>query len=107
MQWQNNSLILMLRNLTLTSYLWIALGLGFGIFGAYLSYQWRYTGFRLLPMPLGIILVGLGMTLCGLTNGFTDHSPLGRQFKRIGAFSLIVGIAVTGYFAYSTGYLLN
>ena len=97
----------MLRNLTFNSIIWILLGLGFFFGGAYLTYKWRYTGIRLLPMPIGILFVGIAMTLCGVTNGFTDHTPLGRKFKKIGAFLFIVGIPLIGYVGYNSGFLLN
>jgi hypothetical protein len=103
-QWQNSTIVLMLRNLTFNSIIWIALGLGFFFFGAYLTYKWRFTGFRLIPMAMGIIFIGVGMTLCGMTNGFTDHTPLGRKFKKIGAFLLIVGFPLVGYIGWNTGF---
>ena len=107
MQWQNNILVSMFRNLTLNSVVWMLLGLGFTFFGAYLTYKWRFYGFRLLPMPIGITFIGIAMILCGVTNGFTDHSPLGRKFKKIGAFLFIVGIPLVGYIAYNSGFLFN
>ena len=99
MQWQNSTPVLMLRNLTLTSYFWILLGLGFTLGGTYLTYKWRMMTMQ-LPMTVGFIMVGIGMISCGITNGFTDHTPLGRKLKRIGAFLLIVGITPIAYIAY-------
>jgi energy-coupling factor transporter transmembrane protein EcfT len=90
----------MLRNLTLNSVIWIILGIGFFLGGAYLTFKWRSYGIMLLGMPIGIFLVGIAMILCGITNGFTDHSPLGRKLKKIGAFLFIVGIPPIGYVAY-------
>lgn len=107
MQWQNSTVVLMLRNLTFNSIVWIVLGVGFSIFAAYFAYKWRYMGFRLLPLPIGILFIGIGMILCGMTNGFTDHTPLGRKLKKIGAFLLIVGIPLAGYVGYNSGFLLN
>lgn len=106
-QWQSSILVSMFRNLTLNSIVWMILGIGISLFGAYLTYKWRYTGFRLLPMPVGIIFIGIGMILCGMTNGFTDHTPLGRKLKKIGAFLLIVGLPLVVYVAYTAGFLLN
>lgn len=89
----------MLKSLTLTAFFWILLGLGFFFGGAYFTYKWRMVWSQ-LPMTVGFVMVGIGMILCGVTNGFTDHTPLGRKFKKIGAFLLIVGIAAIGYVAW-------
>jgi hypothetical protein len=99
MQWQNNTLLMMLRNLTPTSYFWILLGLLFSLGGTYFTWKWRMMTMQ-LPMPIGFLMIGIGMILCGLTNGFTDHSPLGRKLKRIGAFLMIVGIPPIAYVAW-------
>lgn len=100
MQWQNSTFVIMLRNLTLNSVVWIILGVGFFLSGIFFLYKWRTFGFTLLGMPIGLIFVGTGMMFCGLTNGFTDHSVLGRKLKRIGAFLLITGIPPIGYVFY-------
>lgn len=102
MQWlnnQNNVFIGLIRNLTLTSIFWIILGLGFTLGGTYLTYKWRMFWMQ-LPMTVGFMMVGVGMILCGITNGFTDHTPLGRKLKKIGAFLLIVGVPPIGYVAW-------
>lgn len=107
MQWQNSILVSMLRNLTFNSIIWVILGLGFTLGGIYFTYKWRLYGFRLLPLPIGFLLIGIAMILCGITNGFTDHTPLGRKFKKVGAFLFIVGIPMVGYVGYNSGFLLN
>lgn len=45
----------------------------------------------------GVILVGVGNLFFGITNGFTDPTPLGSVFFRAGAFSYIVGALLVGY----------
>lgn len=102
MQWlnnQNNVFIVLLRNLTLTSFFWIILGVGFFLGGAYLTYKWRMIWMQ-LPMWVGFMMFGVGMILCGLTNGFTDYTPLGRKLKKVGAFLLITGIIPIAYIAW-------
>ena len=75
------------------------MGLGFAFAGVYFTYKWRMMTMQ-LPMTIGFVMFGIGMILCGVTNGFTDHTPLGRKFKKIGAFLLIVGILPIGYVAW-------
>lgn len=45
----------------------------------------------------GLILVGGGSILCGLTNGFTDHSPRGRKLNKIGMFLFVAGLLPSIY----------
>lgn len=82
----------MLRNLTFNSIAWIVLGLIFFIWGSFLIWQYGRFITRAFPLPLGALLTGTAMILCGLTNGFTDHSPLGRKLKKLGTLFFLGGL---------------
>jgi len=73
----------MLRNLTLVSIFWIFLGLVLAATGGYYAYKWRMYQFG---VELGVL--SIGVILCGMTNGFTDYSPTGRLFSKIGIISI-------------------
>lgn len=85
----------MLRNLTFNAIMWILIGL-FVLFLAY----YVYKNFGSYPMTGGFASLGVGCVLCGLTNGFTDHSPAGNVMRKFGFFTLIVGLPVTLYYVY-------
>ncbi len=85
----------MLRNLTLNSIFWLFLGVLLTIYGGYVVYR-----FRIYPFGAGLIFTGLGGILCGVTNGFTDYTPLGRLFWKIGIIALLLGLPVVIYYIY-------
>ena len=84
----------MLRNLTLTSIFWIFLGLVLAATGGYYyAYKWRMYQFG---VELGVL--SIGVILCGMTNGFTDYSPRGRLFWKIGIVAILMGLGLTMYY---------
>ena len=85
----------MLRNLTLVSIFWIFLGLVLAATGGYYAYKWRMY---LLGVELGVL--SIGVILCGMTNGFTDYSPTGRLFSKIGIISILIGLPLVIYSIY-------
>jgi energy-converting hydrogenase Eha subunit C len=86
----------MLRNLTLTSIFWIFLGLVLAATGGYYyAYKWRMYQFG---VELGVL--SIGVILCGMTNGFTDYSPTGRLFSKIGTISFLIGLPLVIYRIY-------
>ncbi|MGI8495337.1 MAG: hypothetical protein ACR2L1_08505 [Pyrinomonadaceae bacterium] len=85
----------MFNNLTLGSYFYIFLGLL--LFGGG-GYVWHY--WRMYPLAMGLVFLGIGSVLCGITNGFADYSATGRLLWRIGAPILLIGLALTGYGMY-------
>jgi ABC-type spermidine/putrescine transport system permease subunit II len=89
----------MLRNLTFNSILWIVLGLGCFIAGSYYGWQYRraITSIIYFSLIFGLLVTGLAMILCGLTNGFTDQTPWGRRFRKIGALAFIGGLPMLLY----------
>ena len=87
----------MFSNLTLTSVFWIFLGLCLAGFGLYYGYSGRRMIFSVLPFTVGLISLGLGSIICGITNGFTDYSRNGRLLKKLGAILLLAGLALTVY----------
>lgn len=87
----------MWNNLTGTSILWILIGAAAMLFGLYLGYANRFSMVTALINLIGLSAVGIGCVAMGLTNGFTDHSPNGRLFGRIGMFAFIIGIPMVGY----------
>jgi hypothetical protein len=51
-------------------------------------------------MAFGMFAVAIGCICCGLTDGFTDPSPRGSLFKRLGAVGFVVGVPVLVYTVY-------
>lgn len=84
-----------LSSLTPTSMMWIALGAGIMLFGAYVGKSWRMYAFA-----VGLLLLGIGGVLCGLTNGFTDYSPSGRIIKKFGLLALGGGLLLSVYYIF-------
>lgn len=82
----------MLRDLTLTSFFWIFLGFLLFGYGGYNGYYWRNY-----PFAMGLIFLGIGSILCGVTNGFADYSPMGRLLFKLGMPILLIGLLLTGY----------
>ncbi len=85
----------MFQNLTLNSILIICFGLILIFLGVWtgVSPGGRVPG-------AGLFFTGLGTAILGLTNGFTDFSPLGRFLYRIALIAFIIGIPVTVYYLY-------
>lgn len=48
----------------------------------------------------GFFFTGIGNILFGLTNGFTDMTPLGQKLYRLALLAYIIGIPIIGYFLY-------
>ena len=90
----------MFRNLTFNSIIWILLGLGCLILGGYYGWEIRRNISRMFPLPFGLLLTGLAMTLCGLTNGFTDQSLWGRNLRKLGILCFLAGLPLLGYGVY-------
>ncbi len=82
----------MFNNLTFTSILLIVIGFLLLAYGG-----WYFYRFRDYTWAAGMISLGIGNGLFGVTNGFTDLSPKGRIFIKVGVTALIVGVLVTGY----------
>jgi hypothetical protein len=82
----------MFNNLTLNSIFWLVLGIALAGYGAYVGYYWRTY-----PLSAGLVFLGLGGVFCGITNGFTDYSPMGRLLWKIGLPSLLLGLLLVGY----------
>lgn len=82
----------MLRNLNFNSILWILLGIVSLGYGGYLVWFFRRGLMFNFQFPFGLVFTGIAMAFCGLTNGFTDVSPPGRKFKKIGLFFFIPGL---------------
>lgn len=82
----------MFSNLTLNSIFWLVLGLLLKLAGGYYGYR-----MRMYPLAAGLAFLGTGSIFCGLTNGFTDYSPMGRMLWKIGIPTLLLGLLLTGY----------
>ncbi|MGI8469409.1 MAG: hypothetical protein ACR2N3_13250 [Pyrinomonadaceae bacterium] len=85
----------MLSNLTLTSIFWLAVGVGLFGCGGFVGYSRR-----MYPLALGLVFLGLGSVLCGITNGFTDYSRDGRLLWKFGVILLMAGLALAIYGGY-------
>jgi hypothetical protein len=82
----------MFSNLTLNSIFWLFLGVLLIAFGGYvLIYM------RMYPFTAGLVFLGLGSAFCGITNGFTDYTPMGRLLWKLGIPILLLGLLLTGY----------
>lgn len=86
----------MLRNLTFTSIFWIALGLISFSYGGYLGWTYKRMITYMFPFPFGLTFTGIAMILCGVTNGFTDHTPLGRKITKVGVLLFLAGFSFLG-----------
>lgn len=73
------------------------MGLIFFIWGMFTTWQYGRFVMRAFPLVFGALLTGIAMILCGLTNGFTDHSPLGRKFKKTGILFFLGGVPLLLY----------
>ena len=82
----------MFSNLTLGSYFYIFLGLLLFGGGGYVGHYWR-----MYALALGLVFLGIGSVLCGITNGFADYSATGRLLWKIGIPTLLIGLLFTGY----------
>jgi hypothetical protein len=83
----------MFSNLTLNSIFWLFFGVLLAIGGGYIGYSWR-----MYPFAMGLGFLGIGSVLCGITNGFTDYSPLGRLFWKVGILTILMGLGLTIYY---------
>lgn len=81
------------NSLTATSVFWLVLGVIILIVGVYVGYKWRMYYFA-----FGLFSTGFGVIFCGLTNGFTDHSPTGRIVSKFGILALLAGLVLTLYY---------
>ena len=84
------------REITLNGYILLAAGLLLFCYGASLittPYQ-RFYG-------VGFLLTGFATSILGVTNGFTDMSPLGRWLAKIAVIAYIGGIPILCFYAYS------
>ncbi len=82
----------MLHNLNLSSILLIIIGLLLVAYGGWSLYRYRdYT------WAAGMICLGVGNALFGVTNGFSDMTPKGRVFMKTGVTLLLFGIIIAGY----------
>ncbi len=81
-----------MNNLNLSSILLITIGLLLIAYGGWSLYKFRdYT------WAAGLISLGIGNGLFGITNGFSDLTPKGRIFMKIGITTLIIGVLIVGY----------
>lgn len=87
----------MFRNLTLNSIIWIALGIFCFAISTYLGWEYRRAIRFMFPLPTGLTLTGIVMILAGLTNGFTDHTPLGRKLIKVAVLLAIPGLLLLVY----------
>lgn len=82
-----------ITSLTPTSIFWLVLGAAIFAYGVYIAYRWRMYSYA-----VGLIGMGIGSIICGLTNGFTDQSPTGRIVSKFGIVALLGGVVLVGYY---------
>lgn len=80
---------------TFNSILMILIGVGLIAFGVWLAMT-PYTRM----FAAGFFSTGVGNILFGITNGFTDMTPTGRNLFRIALIAYFIGIPLIGYFLY-------
>ena len=83
------------REITLNGYILLAAGLFLLCFGVSMittPYQ-RFYG-------VGFLLTGFATSILGVTNGFTDMSPLGRWLAKIAVIAYLAGIPILCFYAY-------
>ena len=81
--------------ITFNSVLMILIGLSLIVFGV-----WLITKPSSRMYAAGFLFTGFGNILFGMTNGFTDMTPIGRKLYRIALITYIIGIPVIIYFLY-------
>lgn len=57
---------------------------------------------RMYPLAVGLISLGSGVFLWGWTDGFTDFSPKGLLFWKLGVLALLTGTLLIGYHFFRT-----
>ena len=85
----------MFNNLTFNSVMWILIGVG--LFAASIV---EVRMMRIYAMAIGMIFLGIGCILCGITNGFTLYTPAGHLMRKAGVLSFLIGIIPTAYYVY-------
>ena len=85
----------MFSNLTFNSVFVLFLGLLLMASGVYVFVSWRTYSFA-----AGLIFLGLGSFLWGWTDGFSDYSPKGVLFWKVGVVSLLTGLLLAGHYVY-------
>ena len=84
-------------NFSLNAILILILGVIFAIGGVYFALNpWS----RILG--LSMLVTAIGCICCGLTDGFTDVTPRGIMFRKVGIVAFFVGVPVLAYTAYRT-----
>jgi hypothetical protein len=73
----------------------ILIGLSLVAFGI-----WLITIPRTRIYAAGFLFTGFGNVLFGMTNGFTDMTPVGRKLYRIALITYIIGMPIIIYFLY-------
>ncbi|MEZ5344462.1 MAG: hypothetical protein R2681_02805 [Pyrinomonadaceae bacterium] len=58
---------------------------------------WSTYRFRDYVFGSGLFLLGAGIIIFGLTNGFSDPTPRGRMLFKIAVPSLLLGAVITAY----------
>lgn len=64
-------------------------------FGGYLALN-SWSRF----FAVGFFFTGIGNILFGLTNGFTDMTPVGHKLYRLALLAYVIGVPIIGYFLY-------
>ncbi len=81
-----------MNNLNLSSILLIIIGVLLITYGGWSLYKFRdYT------WAAGLVSLGVGNGLFGITNGFSDLTSRGRIFMKVGIVMLIFGVLIVGY----------
>ena len=83
----------MLGSLTLGSILIILAGLLLATYGG-----WNLYRYRSYMYGTALFSTGVGTALCGVTNIFTDYSPAGRMFTRVGVMAFLCGVPLLAYY---------
>ena len=74
----------------------LGLGVLFLVGGAYMGLSFAY----MRMMAAGLIITGIGCIFCGLSDGFTDPTPRGVAFRKIGFAAFIIGVPILAYASY-------
>jgi hypothetical protein len=51
-------------------------------------------------LGVGLFLTGIGNLTLGVTNGFSDPTPIGRLLFRMGTIAYLAGVPILGYGVY-------
>lgn len=83
-------------NYSLNAFLMLGMGAVMLVVSVYLILS---PGTRVLAA--GLFITGAGCLLCGITDGFSDYTPRGMAFRKLGFSAFLIGLLLLVYSAFT------